>query len=495
MNVLKKIDEGKSCRSVSSELGVGKTQVQTIVKEREDILRRWENGERSDKKYVKPRTAGYDDLDKLVWEWFTIARAKNIPVSGRMIQEQALLYAAELGHEGFSGSNGWLNRWQKRHNVRMSTLSGEAADVSESVVEDWGRRLESLCKGYQLRDIFNADETGLFYRALPTKSMSVKGEEAKGGKKSKERITVLLACSAEGEKLMPFVIGHSANPRCFKGLASLACLPVSYSSNKKAWMTAELFQQWLDKLNSKMKRESRSILLFVDNCTSHPDLQFSNVKLVFLPPNTTSKLQPCDAGIIQATKMHYRKLLLRHVLFHMNEASGASDLAKRVNVLDAIMWLKNAWDNVKPTTIQKCFAKCGFTEAVFTDPEDDTAIDSSLSAFVEASGASWEVYANFDQELATNRTIGEEWEAALLEKARTGTSADDRAETIEDENEEEEEEEVVIEKPILTAGTAISYLDDLRDFALSRQCPELLDLISKSRTTIEKLMCNPDRLK
>ena len=196
--------------------------------------------------------------------------------------------------------------------------------------------------------------------------MSVKGEEAKGERKSKERITVLLACSSEGEKLRPFVIGHSANPRCFKGLASLACLPVTYFSNKKAWITAELFQQWLDKLNSKMKCEGRSILLLVDNCFAHSDIQFSNVKLVFFPPNTTSKLQPCNAGIIQATKMHYRKLLLRHVLFSMNEASCAcaSDSAKSVNVLDAIMWLKTVWDNVKPTTIQKCFAKCGFTQAV-----------------------------------------------------------------------------------------------------------------------------------
>ena len=65
----------------------------------------------------------------------------------------------------------------------------------------------------------------------------VKGEGAKGGEKSKDRITVFFACSAEGEKLMPYVIGHSANPRCFKGLTSLACLPVSFSSNKKAWMT------------------------------------------------------------------------------------------------------------------------------------------------------------------------------------------------------------------------------------------------------------------
>ena len=77
--MLKKVEEGKFCRAVSSELGVGKT-----------VLRRWESGEQSSKKYIDPRTAGYDDLDTLVCEWFTTARAKNLPVSGRMIQEQAL---------------------------------------------------------------------------------------------------------------------------------------------------------------------------------------------------------------------------------------------------------------------------------------------------------------------------------------------------------------------------------------------------------------------
>ena len=68
--------------------------------------------QKSEQKVCKPRTAGYDDLNKLVWEWFTTARADNIPMSGRMIQEQALLYGAELGHKGFSGLNGWLDRWQ-----------------------------------------------------------------------------------------------------------------------------------------------------------------------------------------------------------------------------------------------------------------------------------------------------------------------------------------------------------------------------------------------
>ncbi len=134
-------------------LGVGKTQ--TIVKEKEDIMKRWEEGERSNVKYCKPRTAGYCDLDKIMWEWFTRARSKNIPVSGKMIQEKALMYAAELGHSELTASNGWLARWQARHNVRMSILSGESGDdVDKSVVEDWSKRLDSVCAGYKLQDYF-----------------------------------------------------------------------------------------------------------------------------------------------------------------------------------------------------------------------------------------------------------------------------------------------------------------------------------------------------
>ena len=267
--VLKKVDQGMSCRAIAIEVGVGKTQVQNIVKERDEIMKQWESEERSDKKYGKTRAVGYEDLDKIVWEWFTIARGKNIPVSGKMIQEKALMFAERLGHHGFAGSNGWLARWQNRHNVCIATLSGEAADVDPAVVDDWSGRVSSICTGYRIEDIFNADETGLFVRALPTCSMIVKGDQASGGKKSKDRISVLLACSAAGEKLKPFVIGRSARPRCFRGLTSPLCLPVMYESNRKAWMTSNLFKQWLDKLNNKMITQRRSILLFVDNCAAN----------------------------------------------------------------------------------------------------------------------------------------------------------------------------------------------------------------------------------
>ena len=72
------------------------------------------------------------------------------------------MYARELGHESFTGSNGWLEKWQKRHNVCLAVLSGKAADVDPSVVSDWGERLKTISQGYALKYIFNADETGLF---------------------------------------------------------------------------------------------------------------------------------------------------------------------------------------------------------------------------------------------------------------------------------------------------------------------------------------------
>ena len=430
----------------------------------------------------------YDDTDRAVWEWFLEACSRNIPFSNRLIQERALVYAEQLGHSAFSGSNGWLEKWMTRHNVRLSCLSGEVADVDASVVDDWSRRLQSLCEGYELRDIFNANETGLFYRALPSRSMVAKGDEAKGSKKAKERITALLACSAVGEKLTPLVIGRSANPRCFRGVT--ACLPVTYAVNKKAWMTSDLFQSWLNTVNIKMKSENRSILLFVDNCSAHPHVVHNNVTLVFLPPNTTSRLQPCDAGIIQTVKMHYRKLL-RSILARMNEATCASDLVKSVNILDAIMFLRRAWDAVQPSTITRCFEKCGFVELSVREEENETAgeevnLEMDLQFLVHSAGTTWAEHSNCDQELATSYTEEDvDWEQRALERAvNKDKEIQNESDTYVEDDAEEEGDDT---SECLSEREAAVHLHQLRDFAVAHDNAELLQLISKSQTIVEKL--------
>ena len=136
-------------------------------------------------------------------------------------------------------------------------------------------------------------------------------------------------------------------------------------------MTTSIFTTWLNQLNNTMRFEQHRILMFVDNCAAHPDVQLSHVKLVFLPPNTTSKLQPCDAGVIQTVKMQ--------VLHQMDvdETGTAPTLAKSVTVLDAIIWLKSAWDILQASTIVMCFRKCGF----HTDTEGKFLINCNVTVF------------------------------------------------------------------------------------------------------------------
>ena len=50
-------------------------------------------------------------------------------------------------------------------NSLTKSQSEEATDVDTTVVEDWNKWLQSICEGYERKDIFNTDETGLYYRA------------------------------------------------------------------------------------------------------------------------------------------------------------------------------------------------------------------------------------------------------------------------------------------------------------------------------------------
>src|SRR5881227_46527 len=128
-------------------------------------------------------------------------------------------------------------------------------------------------------------------------------------------------------------------------------------------MQVSIWNNYLKRLNTCMHYQKRKILLLVDNAPTYtienPD-SLMNIKVHFLPPNTTAHLQPCDARIINSFKAHYRKLYLQCVL----EAMDAGKEISRLNIKKAIDFTAEAWKNVTSQTIINCWQK---TEIVPVD--------------------------------------------------------------------------------------------------------------------------------
>lgn len=160
----------------------------------------------------------HDKVNNSVFEWFVAARAKSLPVSGTILQEKARMFAEKHNDLSFKASNGWLDSFKKRHRFTFNAVCGEANDVNQNTVDDWHTKLIQLIAGYEAKDIANCDETALFFRAIPTKSLQFEGEKCSGGKLSKERLSVLVCAFADGSMEKPLVIGKAAKPRCFKNI-------------------------------------------------------------------------------------------------------------------------------------------------------------------------------------------------------------------------------------------------------------------------------------
>lgn len=224
--------------------------------------------------------------------------------------------------------------------------------------------MPKLLEGYDPKDIFNCDEFGLFYKMMPKRSLSYKGKQCKGGKLSKERVTGFMCTNMDGsEKEKLVIIGKYANPRCFKNVKSL---PIKYYNNSTAWMNTKIFRDIVTNFNKRMMKERRKVLLFSDNCSSHKlSDNFSNVKLIFLPANTTSVLQPLDQGIIHSFKSKYRAKLAQQFLEIIRAAKSKPDFNPltfkiEFNLKDAVNLASYSWDCVTEETIKNCFTKCGF---------------------------------------------------------------------------------------------------------------------------------------
>ena len=384
---------------VMAKFNIGKSTLNDICRKEESFknfkAKKEDLGISSVLKTAKQIKSGsFDKLDQALYIWLRQQREKGSPITGPVLMEKAVEFHHLIYGESsqpFIASSGFQWRFCKRFGIRNLSICGEKLSSNTFAAEQFVEEFPSMINGYSLDQVFNCDETGLYYKMLPGSTLATVHEAPSGTKKAKERVTINACANASGSIKLPLLlIGKAKNPRCFRGVDK-SSLPVVYRNQKNAWVNIPIFLDWFQncfvpEVRTKLEdlgQEPKAILI-LDNCAAHPnenELVSDDGKIVakFLPPNVTPLIQPMDQGVLVCIKRLYRKYILRD-LVSQSELSIV-DFLKSINILNVVKTVSFAWDNVSRNTLRNSWKK--LIPITTTVPEESATSQSDDDHFVQ----------------------------------------------------------------------------------------------------------------
>ncbi|KAI6651914.1 Tigger transposable element-derived protein 1-like [Oopsacas minuta] len=302
----------------------------------------------------KKRSKLLEEMEKLLGLWMEHQWQRHVGLSLMLIQEKAKSIL-----EDFKAKTG--------ESAEEETFAASMdASADKVAAEKFPVILEDIinASGYAPQQIFNVDKTGLFWKQMPQKTYISREEKTMPGfKAAKDRLTLMLDGNTSGDfKLKPLLVYRAENPRAFKNLTKNS-LPVIWKSNTKAWVTLVVFEDWFlnhfipeVKLYCWKMEIPFKILLLLDNAPGHPphlDDFYPDVKVVYLPPNTTSLLQPMDQGVIANFKKYYTRRTFSQALKAVEDDHNTtlSDFWKTFNIYMCVKHIDAAWHEVSQTNM------------------------------------------------------------------------------------------------------------------------------------------------
>jgi hypothetical protein len=139
---------------------------------------------------------------------------RRLRITGELINEKGRQFAQQL-QISLKFSNGWLESFCKRNHFRRFRSHGESGDAQMDGIEEDLEHIKQRIACYDLNDVYNMDETGLFYNLAP--DTTIARRQIEGSKKNKTRLTIAFTCNATGtDRFIPLYIGHANKPRCFQ---------------------------------------------------------------------------------------------------------------------------------------------------------------------------------------------------------------------------------------------------------------------------------------
>ncbi|UYV69845.1 hypothetical protein LAZ67_7000956 [Cordylochernes scorpioides] len=281
-------------------------------------------------------------------------------------------------HADFKASKGWFENFKRRSGIHSVTRHGEGASSDAKAAETFTAEFEKLVvtECYLPQQVFNCDETGLFWKKMPKRTyITAEANTMPGHKPMKDRLTLLLCANASGDlKVKPLLVYHSENPRAFKKhKVQKSQLNVLWKSNTKAWVTRLLFVEWMNeafgpavkKYLSEKKLPLRALLV-MDNAPAHPPSlkdhlldEFKFIEVRFLHPNTTPLLQPMDQQVIS----NFKKIYIKELFQRCFELTEETNLTLRefwqnhFNIVHCLKIIDKAWNGVSQRTLVSAWTK------------------------------------------------------------------------------------------------------------------------------------------
>ena len=276
--MIKLYEGGETINSISKKFDMSTSTVSTIMKAKEKFLAKIKEAQPLNSTWIRTKETNslIPRMETLLTAWINDQTQRlHMPVSQAVICTKALslfkdLCQKENLEESFVASNGWFQRYKKRANWHSIRVQGESASADEDSAKKFPQELKNIIEegNFTSSQIFNVDETGLFWKRMPGRTFISKEESRMPGfKAAKDRLTLLLGGNAEGDcKLKPMLIYRSENPRVLKGVDKKA-LPVIWKSNKPGLQSLYLKSGFHKISSQKLKNfAKRKAFLLIFSC-------------------------------------------------------------------------------------------------------------------------------------------------------------------------------------------------------------------------------------
>ncbi|XP_064078530.1 tigger transposable element-derived protein 1-like [Macrobrachium nipponense] len=303
-------------------------------------------------------------------------RVKELAKHYNYLQQQ--IPGTSTEEESFKASRAWFDNFKKRTGIHSIVRHGEAASADVNAAEEFVKTFAEFveAEGYIPQQIFNCDETGLFWKKMPRRTYITEEEKKMPGHKPmKDRLTPALLANASGDcKIKPLLVYHSENPRAFEAHKIIKeKLHVMSRANPKSWVTRQFFIDWVNlvfgpSVKKYLKDNNLPLRAFLvlDNAPAHPPQieeeildEYNFVKVLFLPPNTTSILQLMDQQVIS----NFKKLYTKHLFCRCFEVTENTNLTLReflkdhFNIAIGLKIIDIAWQGVTKRTLTSAWKK------------------------------------------------------------------------------------------------------------------------------------------